>query len=455
MPTSTERAFDRLRSANPVPDPAALATRSTPSEASHFEALRRLQMGTDRVAVGDERAPTTPDPPASRANRWMVAVVAAIIVALLAVTIPLLTRDPAPRPDEVAAVPNEDPAPGPEGATPPTLVARQVLQSAGDPSVATLFAPDAVIESATLDIEGGVEEWIQWQTWAAAIGGEWTDIECERTGGGDVACAYRQSSAIETANGVEPSEHVRTFTIENGLVTHMSEQAPEAPAGEGEAWLHFYTWLFDAHPRAERIVDPETFVPVLTPESIDLWERYTNEYVEFVGYEKTVRAMISGMPEYDPETVETMFAPGAVITAASVDSPADWAAWGDYLYAIGIERTEFTCIDGGVLGDIRCSFTYTDRIIRALGLTSKPSVVEMDITFDDDGRVVRWAEEVTLSPDAYQGAFVDFWSWIEANHPEDFASMIDLDNGYDVTLEPEIIALFEQYSQDYIESFEN
>lgn len=245
-------------------------------------------------------------------------------------------------PGEVADAPAEIES-APQGAADRLDVARQVMALAGRSEVAELFAPDAEISSSALEYAGGLDEWLQLQAWAAAIGGEWSDVECTTsTTQGDAVCTYRHNSAIETSNGVEPSMHERVFAVEDGLVTRQVETTLETSVDEQAAFGDFFAWLFETHPEdADRMVSTDgNYTPVVQENVIPLWERYTAEYVDyraFVSAEDVMRRIIElpGRP-IEAQAAQVLFSPNADIEGIdSVDSPADWAAYHRYHEVLG------------------------------------------------------------------------------------------------------------------------
>ena len=153
----------------------------------------------------------------------------------------------------------------------------------GDATTAVgLLANDAVFDHSTAT---SVEEYSAFRDWQVATGAFATVTECSETPAGvtvEVSCSYIHGNAWSEALDVGPYDGSKwVFVIGDGQIQELrqtfdfSEFAPQAN-------LPFRRWLEDAHPADFMMMtQPEDKwgSVTLTPESIALWEQYTNEFV--------------------------------------------------------------------------------------------------------------------------------------------------------------------------------
>ncbi len=257
-------AFQRLRDANPVPDPAAL--RERPVDSSVFLAAtqqRSMEMQTEHEAIKTKKAPTR-----SRRN-WMPALVAAVVVIIAGASVLMFTRDAGP---DVADAE-------------PEAIARRFIDARdtwdGEAALA-LFAPDAVISG-----EYGIaftEDYPALFSWFQATDWRWTVEECTVTMAGppaEVTCTYTQENAFSRALEVESGPSNFDFITSNGqiLKLHNNPGRGSRPPLVGQ----FFGWVLTTHGEdIEVLYVASPDVPRLTPESIALWEEYSNEFVASV-----------------------------------------------------------------------------------------------------------------------------------------------------------------------------
>jgi hypothetical protein len=173
-------------------------------------------------------------------------------------------------------------------------------------AAAAMFAPEATFDGFQPAIFPALFDWFRAGGWTFEGGG------CGRHGGGgepgapldDVGCGLRYENDITRALGMEPVPTALSFVIDAGRIETawfgeggdccynmfgspdpVRERAGGAPELFGPVWDMLIEWLSTSHPEDfGRMYDPDYGYPVrgypiLDPESIKLWERYTDEFV--------------------------------------------------------------------------------------------------------------------------------------------------------------------------------
>jgi len=252
-----DAAVSALRAANPVPDPDSFQ-RFVVDGAAFLDATtkRSMDMKTELEPLTTEKAPT----PLWR--RAMPALVVAVVMILAAAAIILLTRSGEP-----------DVVDTPQG------IAELFIE--GDAATAgELLATDAVIDHSVV---ATVEEYGAWLDWQAAIGIFETVTACSETPIGlavEVSCTYIFGNAWSDTLGVGPfTGSSYDFVIADGRIQEMKNNFDPREYGP-QANDVFRRWLRSNHETTSMIDDASANqAPILTAESIALWEQYTKEFV--------------------------------------------------------------------------------------------------------------------------------------------------------------------------------
>ena len=154
----------------------------------------------------------------------------------------------------------------------------------GDATTAAgLLATDAVFDHSTAT---SVEEFTAFRDWQVATGAFAVVTGCSETPAGvpvEVTCTYIHGNAWSEALGVGPFDGSQwVFVIADGQIQELRQTFDFSAFGP-QANLPFRIWLEDNHPvdfvlmtGSEDILGGSV---TLTPESIALWEQYTNEFV--------------------------------------------------------------------------------------------------------------------------------------------------------------------------------
>lgn len=260
---SIDTAFARLRDANPVPEPARLRDRSQDLSALLAATRQRsMEMGTEIKPLDTYETPT----PMWR--KAMPALVAAAVAIVVGAAVLLLARNSEP-----------DVAETPQG------IAELLIEGDADTAVEVL-ATDAVVDHGAVT---NAEEYAAFRDWQIAIGSLATVAECSETPTGptvEVSCTYIHGNAWSEALGVGPFTVSRyDFVIVDGQIEEM-RQTFDTSEFAPQAYQVFTGWLKENHPSDRttmiRLRGGGGEAPILTPESIAVWEQYTNEFVAFV-----------------------------------------------------------------------------------------------------------------------------------------------------------------------------
>jgi hypothetical protein len=174
-------------------------------------------------------------------------------------------------------------------------------------AAAAMFAPEATFDGFQPAIFPALYDWFRAGGWTFEAGG------CGRHGGyGEpgapldvVGCGFTFENDLTRALGMRPVPKGLSFTMEAGRIKTAwfggggdcchnmfgspDPLRPDLPGGgpdlSGAVWDMFIEWLSTNHPEDfERMYDrdygyPVRGYPILDPESIKLWERYTDEFV--------------------------------------------------------------------------------------------------------------------------------------------------------------------------------
>jgi hypothetical protein len=120
--------------------------------------------------------------------------------------------------------------------------------------------------------------------WRRAAGIVMTRLDCtERTGSGPsgtlVDCPWTYDSDWHRALGLEPSSMQQVFLVKDGKIHEESESSID-DADVSLVWDSFRSWVeFNHGADVATMYDDQNGGARLTPESIALWELYTDEFV--------------------------------------------------------------------------------------------------------------------------------------------------------------------------------
>jgi hypothetical protein len=216
-----------------------------------------------------------------RRPRWLVPALVALLVLVIA--IPVYLSRQAPVADEP---------------TPAEGLAITYLEALAANDVDTLH--EVVAPTAT-DVDWNDQSGIL--AWQDAVGIVITRLGCTEVGqygadGAVVHCPWVYDSKWHQALGLEPTSMLQVFFIRDGKIQEENETNSKAADVE-RVWVSFRSWVEENHPDDVATMyntegeDPEDTQTryntggrvnsTTTPESIALWEQYTDEFVAEVG----------------------------------------------------------------------------------------------------------------------------------------------------------------------------
>jgi len=141
-----------------------------------------------------------------------------------------------------------------------------------------LFASDAEIHD---DYMTSASEYHAHFAWHESTDWEWRADQCSETETGppaEVRCTYTMENAWTKALGVDPiSGGTFRFVIGDGLIQEITHTLNVA--GFSPTWAEFQLWVRINHPDDHQIMYLSESAASWTPESVALFDRYTDEFV--------------------------------------------------------------------------------------------------------------------------------------------------------------------------------
>ena len=324
--TSIERRF---RMANPVPDPSNPPVPASSAAAALLDInARSIEMQTQVQQLPDQ--PLT-ESPAPKKRMIPALAAAAVVIVVIILGVALFNSndetglDVVDQPDttDVDAVEPETPEPAEVVADGETSTdaaeAEPEAEPQADPIVETLaneaLAGDFIEARAAFDGEAvralvaddatisRAHEWVDsaddylvLDDWERAIGMSFLDAECDESSPGRVRCTYTMETAMTRALGVGPYANSFLFEIVDGeiqQVNHVRNGFEVRGNSEDYSDLSYFTevffvaftpWLDANHPGDQDLMFSAESVdnvqpPLITPESILLWEAHVEEFV--------------------------------------------------------------------------------------------------------------------------------------------------------------------------------
>lgn len=246
-----------------------------------------------------------PKPVPSSSRRWRAA---ALVAAAAAVATAVFV--PQGDPSEVTVVAPETSSSLPSSSVPTTVTATTepppdpaVLEAAeaigiqfmqaraaydGD-ALVSLMASDAIFSET--EFAQAVEELPLQAEWERALGWQYTDLSCSATSPSFVLCTYTIQAPLNERMGKGPySGNSFSLVIEDGEIAQVTRNLNTFEFYT-DTEVQFFAWLSENYPddfdimnAGDRLLggDYPSF-PHLTPESIQLWEERTAEYLATLG----------------------------------------------------------------------------------------------------------------------------------------------------------------------------
>jgi len=139
-------------------------------------------------------------------------------------------------------------------------------------AVAALLSPGGAVDAWTAESLPALHDWYR------AIGGRYQDDGCEVMSRGRVWCDYTVENDLTRAFGREPAAGSFVLVIDGEAVTSVSDLGVGAYR---DIWTAFGDWVREHHPDdLDRMFTFAAGDPRVDPISIDLWGRYTREFVD-------------------------------------------------------------------------------------------------------------------------------------------------------------------------------
>lgn len=298
---SEATTLQRLRDANPYPDAAALR------ETSPDRAVLLAVIEERTHIVSTQLAPPVSPPEKPKRRRGLVAAAAAFVLAIVAIGLVMLVdggtpepvsptptvEQPIPSPTTAETSPSDLPPPdtSPTESTTVDVTPGTALDVAlafidarnryDGQALLSLLSPDATI----FDVSQDAGEYAAVAELERILGFEFQSVECNDTsieGLLRAFCTFEFESAWSRALGLGPvGENNMRIIVEDGQIQDLFVQLNFPVLDEMQT--AFASWLLANHPEALVVMfspDAEFVnVPILTPESIELFEQYTPEYL--------------------------------------------------------------------------------------------------------------------------------------------------------------------------------
>jgi hypothetical protein len=145
-----------------------------------------------------------------------------------------------------------------------------------------LFASDAVISDLQVPF---VTDYEKQYRWYEAVDWRWAVDECAEVvyPARTVTCSYTMNNAWSRALEVGPITGGFDFTVADGQILELTHFFNLG--GFDPVWGAFRKWVRDKHPEdimGMYMVSDLRWTPHYTPESMALWEQYTDEFVASV-----------------------------------------------------------------------------------------------------------------------------------------------------------------------------
>lgn len=257
--TTEERALRMLAEANPIPDEESIELDLGADR--YFEILE--QRGSQMTQLDTRRSQPDPKRSARRGLTAVALAAAAVVAAIFFVA----TED-----QQVVGEPVD--------------IAQAFIEARNGhdgEAMTALLAPDALIEGEL--VEGDPSRYPLLAEFERAVGMQYQVDDCIETTAADTVrllCIYLLESSWSQAVGLEPIPvNSFRFNIVDGRIQYLLNNlnfnalAPVQSA--------FSDWLESNHPdEVERMFRPDDVGvprPVMTPEAIELFDRYTAEFV--------------------------------------------------------------------------------------------------------------------------------------------------------------------------------
>jgi hypothetical protein len=422
------------------------------------EIRRRIDMDTKEVQ------PTKPPRERRALSGWLAAgtAFAAIVIAIAVVAVLAIGGTEPAEPASPTTVPSTTTTTVSSAIADATDVATQFVsaRSTYDTDAAlALVALDAQVDLGPAQDAAMLVDEMRWQE---ASGLVTTSEGCAADpstseAGTVVTCRVRVESPILDASGSDPTAFTYEFVVADGLIT--SATFLDLGTYSQDVWEPFHDWVLANRSDSYRSMFAlQGTAVVLTDESIDLWRRYTNEYVSELTHDvaySSARDFVVARSIGDLETATALLAPDALLDwgpATTGDTLEAGLAWED---ALGIGFEPVRCVvlsppgvtDAADSATVRCTVFVTSSISDALGDPGGAECVDLVV----EAAVIRSATLGVGSRPECGGfsfashVFLPFQEWLDAAHPE-----LAFDGLVARQTEPGDIELWRQLTDEFV-----
>lgn len=157
------------------------------------------------------------------------------------------------------------------------MEARQASDAA---AVRALVADDASISG--FDFIDTADDYPTLVEFERALGATLMDPVCSSSSPGRVRCTGAVESDWTRALGVGPYEVSFLLTVDDGQVRAITATFADEQAYLDEVYFVFRTWLLEAHPSDRTVLYDDMNNPIVSADTIALWDAYTDEFVASV-----------------------------------------------------------------------------------------------------------------------------------------------------------------------------
>jgi hypothetical protein len=433
--------IDRMvREANPVPESALVDVDLDLLPDSEWRDDMRTDQTLDRGPVIGERPPK-PSPP-----RWLG--VAAALVAVVAVMAVLtqtgLVEDEPPVADSEAAL---------------LEIAQTMAQAMAEGDSATLLgllSDNADVDIATVNRIEDIP--VIGEFWAASKM-QLTPGECRlrpapASGESRVArCEFTMTNAWAEALDVAAVDTDADFRIQGGEVTTALLRMPGRFMAQ--TFDRFTAWRDETHPEAIEIMHEGRGTASLSPEALELWREYTEEFVaehsaDETGLLETAESMAQAIAAGDSASLLDLLSDdGGIYVGRMRGRTADVPAFGAMWMATGWQLSPGECRlfpppASGSARLVQCEMEgLTNSWSRALGVDPLNTVVDIRTV---DGRVTY--ADLRIPGRFHDASVRPFLAWRDQRYPEAAEIMEDVSEY--VIFTDESIELWRQYTEEFV-----
>lgn len=429
------------------------------AEANPVQGQSPLRPSPPDIADISRRAATVtdldiePKPPRRSVRHGMVWAAAAVIVIVVAVL--AVSMRP---PSDVAATTTT------VTTTTPIEVPEADPEALADAFLAAVSAHDAeaterLLDPAATELVGQpAEDWDLWLSWLAATELTFEITTCAEVAPAEVTCEVEWADRLARAADLSPQPGYYDVTFQDGLVTGL-EQSLDLSLYSPAAFEKFFFWLAETY--GDSTLDMwsisstgqpgwcgATVCPVMSTESTELFRTRLDVYTASdTPPPSTIRRYMAARAAGDADAAAALIDPTAEVDDVWISSPSDVAGLFAHFEAMGWEWVDRGCGDHYLKGPVELRCWY--RLTIDLPGVDVPNAGEGQILFRAaDDRLTRVATGIDHR--GLELALQPWFTWLEANHPDESAQMYDIVEGLHVPrFDETALGLFRTLADEY------